>query len=149
METGSIRAYLPGDLPELMAIWLAENCRAHGFIPESYWLDHHEAVAAALTEAELYIYVSETGKILGFAGVVDGYLAGLFVTHDYQHQGIGQRIMSDILANEPTLMLDVYEKNTQALNFYLKQGFQITDSQEQSETEEKELRLIFKRTSSK
>lgn len=125
-EEYSIRKYQEGDLDQLMAIWLAENLNAHEFVAADYWQNNQEYVAEALVKADLYI-CGDSSEIKGFAGVVDGYLAGIFVAQAYHRQGIGQALLNAVIENYDELVLDVYEKNQQALNFYVKNEFKIID----------------------
>lgn len=123
-STEKIRSYQEGDLEQLMSIWLAENLAAHQFVDKNYWLTNQTYVAEALVTADLYICTDEN-QIKGFAGVVDGYLAGIFVASAYHRQGLGQLLLNTIMENYTEITLDVYEKNEQAVNFYLKNNFKI------------------------
>ncbi len=73
-----IRKYQPQDLEHIMKIWLETNLAAHGFIPAEYWNEQYEAVKEALPQADILIY-EEEGTVLGFLGLQDSYIAGLFV----------------------------------------------------------------------
>lgn len=136
----SIRSYREGDLDQLMTLWLAGNLKAHSFIDADFWLKHKAAVASALVEADLYICDDGT-EIKGFAGVVDGYLAGIFVAEAYQRQGIGQTLLKAVTENYDELVLDVYEKNQLALQFYLKNQFKVVERKIDEATNEVELTL--------
>ena len=65
-------------LDRLMVIWLNSNSDAHEFIGQDYWKSHEVEVRAALPNAEIYVYETED-EILGFIGLIDNYIAGLFV----------------------------------------------------------------------
>lgn len=80
-----IRKYQPQDLEHIMKIWLETNLAAHGFIPAEYWNEQYEAVKEALPQADILIY-EEEGTVLGFLGLQDSYIAGLFVE---KHLGPG------------------------------------------------------------
>ncbi|QIL46764.1 N-acetyltransferase [Vagococcus coleopterorum] len=138
-----IRKYNEGDLDRLMEIWLNENLSAHEFVDADYWKNNVPYVREALTEADLYIY-EEDNQIKGFAGVVDGYLAGIFVTNSYHRQGIGQRLLSTVKENYNEIALDVYEKNKQAYQFYLKNQFDVIAKKVDEESNEVELTMLYK-----
>ena len=72
-----IRSFRQSDMEPIMEIWLAGNLQAHSFIPESYWRSNWEAVRGQIPEAEICVW-EEDGAVLGFIGLTDGYVAGLF-----------------------------------------------------------------------
>lgn len=132
-----------GELEEILDIWLTANYDAHPFIPDSYWQENLAFVREQLPLAELYIY-REQNKILGFLGVTDSYIAGIFVRSDYRKQGIGKKLLDTVKQTHDTLNLSVYEKNSNALTFYDKHGFQ-KSSESIDETGECEYHLIWKK----
>ena len=87
-----IRKYQPQDLEHIMKIWLETNLAAHGFIPAEYWNEQYEAVKEALPQADILIY-EEEGTVLGFLGLQDSYIAGLFVEKASQSRGIGRLLL--------------------------------------------------------
>ena len=119
-----IRKFKENDIEKVMKIWLESNISAHSFIDESYWRDNFEMVKYAISEADLYIY-EENNNIKGFAGVVDGYIAGIFVEENSRSKGIGGKILKEVKENYPELTLSVYEKNKKAIRFYEKEGFKL------------------------
>lgn len=125
------------ELDQLMTIWLQSNIEAHSFIEESYWQKHEEIVRQALPEAELFTY-SIDGKIIGFLGLMNGYIAGLFIDTDYRGQGIGRQLLDQVKKETGKLSLAVYQKNHAAYQFYLKQGFRVMKEMVNEETNEKE-----------
>ncbi|EOI01837.1 hypothetical protein UAY_01245 [Enterococcus moraviensis ATCC BAA-383] len=132
-----------GELEEILDIWLTANYDAHPFIPDSYWQENLAFVREQLPLAELYIY-REQNKILGFLGVTDSYIAGIFVRSDYRKQGIGKKLLDTVKQTHDTLNLSVYEKNSNALTFYDKHGFQ-KSNESIDETGEREYHLIWKK----
>lgn len=131
-------------LKDIMSIWLDTNKKAHSFIANSYWEDNVEFVEKELPKADIYIATDENEKIIGFLGILEGYIAGLFVSFDYQRQGIGNRLIERAKADFEELSLTVYEKNKQAINFYTKEGFKISETQRDEGTKEIELVMVYK-----
>lgn len=131
------------ELEEILDIWLTANYDAHPFIPDSYWQENLAFVREQLPLAELYIY-REQNKILGFLGITDSYIAGIFVRSDYRKQGIGKKLLDEVKQTHDTLSLSVYAKNSNALTFYDKHGFQ-KSSESIDETGEREYHLIWKK----
>ena len=121
-----IRKLREQDLSEVMEIWLAENIRAHSFIPVAYWRDHYKMVREMMPQAEVYVYEDgETHRISGFIGLTENYIAGLFVRESAQLTGIGYQLVNHAKSIRSTLSLNVYQKNEQAVAFYRKEGFVI------------------------
>lgn len=104
-------------LDSLLAIWLEGNLQAHSFISKNYWLDNQVGVREDLAQAR--IFVKETdGKAVGFLGLVEEAIAGLFVKEQFQKQGIGEALIQRVKDEKKILTLTVYENNQAALLFY-------------------------------
>lgn len=112
----------PEELDRLMLIWLEANSEAHGFIPRTYWQEQQAQVRALLPEAELFVATVEN-KIVGFLGLMDSYIAGLFVSSEWRSQGFGQKLLDFVKERTNHLDLEVYEKNNRAERFYQRNGF--------------------------
>ncbi len=119
-----IRNFEIKDIEEVMDIWLETNKKAHPFIDKKYWENNFENVKNAILEAEVYVYEEEK-KVVGFVGVVEGYIAGIFVKENSQNNGIGKILVNKCKEKYNRLNLKVYEKNKKAIQFYLSQGFKI------------------------
>lgn len=137
-----IRKHRPADLPSILNIWLKSNLEAHSFIPASYWENHLEYMKEVLPQAELYVFEIEK-QVVAFVGLDNDYIAGIFVRQDFRSQGIGKQLL-DFLKNTHThLCLNVYEQNRKALQFYVREGFQITKEGMDTENQEKELFMQY------
>lgn len=119
-----IRKFQSADLSQIMDIWLAGNISAHPFVDQSYWIDHRSMVRDALLKAEVLVAV-DGPTVLGFAGLQDDYLAGLFVKDGFRDQGIGTQLVRAVKKEHPTFTLSVYGKNYRAVQFYQRQGLKI------------------------
>lgn len=133
----TVRSAQIGDIEDIMQIWIDENIQAHSFIPPKYWKDNYRAVKNALPKAEIYVYTRQ-GKVIGFIGLNGSYIEGFFVHAIHQRQGIGRALLDAAKAVKPTLTLKVYKRNTNAVAFYLKNGFKITNESIDENTQEKE-----------
>lgn len=71
-----IRKLQMTDIDSVADIWLDTNIKAHDFIAAQYWLENFETVKEMLAQAEVYVYEYE-GKIQGFIGLNDSYIAGI------------------------------------------------------------------------
>ncbi len=119
-----IRELQQADENRVADIWLETNLRAHGFIPAQYWYGNFEAVKELLPQAEVYVYETNQ-KIQGFVGVNGEYIEGIFVCPGMQSKGIGKLLLEHIKGRKSKLLLHVYRKNTRAIRFYQREGFEI------------------------
>ena len=140
-----IRKSEKSDTDKIADIWLNTNIRAHGFIPACYWKSNFTSVKEMLSTAEIYVYEDETeNKILGFIGLDGDYIAGIFISHESQSKGIGSSLLNFIKTMREQLTLNVYKKNMQAVEFYLKADFKIQQENTDKNTSEKEYLMIWK-----
>lgn len=128
------------DLDEIMNIWLETNISAHGFIKASYWKENFEMVKGMMLISEIYLY-KEDNKIygfIGFIGLIDDYIAGIFIKDKYQSRGIGKNLLDYVKSNRNRLLLSVYNKNNRAIEFYKREGFIIVENEIDEVNNEKE-----------
>lgn len=125
------------DLDEIMNIWLETNISAHGFIKASYWKENFEMVKGMMLSSEIYLY-KEDNKIYGFIGLIDDYIAGIFIKDKYQSRGIGKNLLDYVKSNRNRLLLSVYNKNNRAIEFYKREGFIIVENEIDEVNNEKE-----------
>ena len=132
-----IRRMKEADLDAVMQIWLDTNRKAHDFIPAEYWSGNYEMVKSLLPEAEVYVYEDDsTGKIIGFIGLMDTFVAGLFVKVGMQSKGIGKQLLDYVNSKKERLSLTVYRKNERAVRFYQRERYVIADEQVDENTNE-------------
>ena len=137
-----IRKLQKTDINQVSHIWLNTNLKAHFFIPEQYWISNYEFVKEMLPQSEVYVYESNN-KIQGFIGVKDDYIEGIFVADEMQSHGIGKKLLDYIKNKKVRLRLNVYQKNTRALSFYQREGFDIQCEGLDDATGEKEYKMLW------
>ncbi|MFI3622550.1 GNAT family N-acetyltransferase [Vagococcus fluvialis] len=121
------------ELGRIIDIWLASNIEAHPFVDQAYWKSHQEEVREALPHSDLSYYEID-GEIVGFIGIVDGYIAGIFVDSQYRGKRIGKQLLDDAKAKNNHLELSVYKDNKAATRFYLREEFKIIKEEFDEET---------------
>lgn len=132
-----IRKLKETDINKVAEIWLDTNIKAHDFIPEKYWKDNFNMVKDMFPQSEIYIY--ENGKIIqGFIGRDNDYIAGIFVSSEVQSKGIGKVLLDFVKTKKEKLRLNVYQKNTRAIQFYQREGFKIQNENLDINSGEKE-----------
>ena len=130
------------DISSVMQIWLDSNLEAHSFIDENYWKNKFDAVRNLMLKSE--IYVAEDGNsINGFVGLIGNYIAGIFVKNEKRSQGIGKQLLDFIKCRQSSLTLDVFVKNTMAVDFYIREGFRIQNKHINYDTQEEEYTMLY------
>ena len=137
-----IRTLQNADINRVADIWLDTNLKAHSFISAQYWESNYELVKEMLSQAEVYVY-EDGQKIQGFIGLNDEYIEGIFVSEKMQSQGIGKLLLNYIKDKKDALRLNVYQKNTRAIHFYQREGFEIQCEGLDEVTGEKDYVMIW------
>lgn len=120
-----IRKFEKKDINAIMRIWKNENIRTHNFISKEYWENNYKYVKDILPDADIYVYILDE-QIVGFVGLNNNYVEGIFVDVNNQHKGIGTALLDKIKEYKESLTLSVYKKNVNAIKFYEKNDFIIT-----------------------
>lgn len=137
-----IRKFKKSDINYIMEIWKNENIKAHKFIPKKYWEDNYDYVKEILPNAEIYVYTINE-NIVGFIGLDKNYIEGIFVDTNNQYNGIGTLLLNKVKENRNTLILNVYKKNIDAIKFYKKNNFVITNESIDQRTNEIEYTMTW------
>ena len=137
-----IRKFKKCDINDVMQIWENENVKSHKFIQEKYWKNNYNYVKEALPKAEIYVYIFGE-RIVDFIGLNKNYIEGIFVDENNQGNGIGTSLLNKSKENRNCLKLSVYKKNTNAISFYKKNGFEIINENIDNNTKEIEYTMIW------
>lgn len=132
-------------LDTLMDIWLTSNLQAHSFVPSQYWRSHEAEVRAALPQAELTVAITDTGRIVGFVGVQNDYIAGVFVAAEMRNQHIGHRLLMHLKQRYAKLTLSVFEANAGAVRFYERERFVISATRMAEDVKQVAYEMTWKR----
>ncbi|MDO5843994.1 MAG: GNAT family N-acetyltransferase [Methanocorpusculum sp.] len=139
-----IRIFKESDLVDVTQIWLDTNIKAHDFIQKEYWINNLEIVKEAFLKAEMYVHEDDdTNQIDGFIGLLDNYIAGLFVQECSQSKGIGKQLLDYVKNIRTNLSLSVYKKNIRAVHFYQREQFQIRAENNDENVNEREITMIW------
>ncbi|MFK0086465.1 GNAT family N-acetyltransferase [Pseudomonas sp. NPDC090755] len=119
------------DYPELVRVWEASVRATHDFMPDSYICLLRELLQSQYLDAVMLICCKDARqRITGFAGVAAGRVEMLFIDPAMRGQGLGKRLLRYAIDELNAVALDVNEQNTQALAFYLHQGFEVVGRSE-------------------
>ena len=139
-----IRKFEKNDINTIMEIWENENIRTHNFIEKEYWKNNYKYVKDILPNADIYVYVLGE-QIVGFVGLNNNYIEGIFVDINNQHNGIGTSLLDKIKEDKENLTLNVHKKNANAIKFYEKNNFIITSENIDKNTNEIEYTMTWKK----
>lgn len=139
-----IRKLKKDDINDVMEIWKNENIKTHQFIQKEYWKNNYNYVKEILPKAEVYVYILEE-NIVGFIGIDENYVEGIFVDRNNQSKGVGTSLLNKVKENRNNLKLNVYKKNKSAISFYKKNGFIITSENIDNSTKEIEYTMTWNR----
>ena len=132
-----IRELRKVDINKVAEIWLDTNIKTHYFISAQYWKSNFELVKELLLQATVYVY-EDKQEIQGFIGLSNEYIEGIFVSAEMQSQGKGKILLNYVKGKRNKLILNVYQKNTRAISFYQREGFEIQYSGLDEATGEKD-----------
>ena len=132
-----IRELRKVDINKVAEIWLDTNIKTHYFISAQYWKSNFELVKELLLQATVYVY-EDKQEIQGFIGLSNEYIEGIFVSAEMQSQGIGKILLNYVKGKRNKLILNVYQKNTRAISFYQREGYEIQYSGLDEATGEKD-----------
>lgn len=116
-----IRKFNDFDLKRVMRIWYEGNLESHDFVDKNYWEKNFGFVKRSLPESEVYVYEID-GYVVGFVGIDEGYIAGLFVDKEYRGVGIGTKLIEYVKELYDFFTLHVFENNYGAVTFYENRG---------------------------
>ncbi len=117
-----IRSFEDADTAALSDIWWRASLAVHSFLGEDLLRAQKKLIE------EIYLPKAETSVALlgqtpvGFIGLLDSFIGGLFVDPDYGRRGIGRALVEHALERRAELTLEVYAANEKACAFYQKIG---------------------------
>ena len=119
----------------IMPIWLRTCCHR---------LKYFGQVKEMLPDATVYVYEDNASKnIIGFIGLNEDYIEGIFVERTMRSHGIGRQLLDYVKAIKPAMSLNVYQKNSRAVAFYQREHFVIRSESLDSATNEKDFLMVW------
>lgn len=118
-----IRKITNDDLTSVMAIWVKGNFKGNSFIEKDYWLEiYNETKEKFMNVYDTYVFVEEN-VIKGFVSIKDKEIKAIYVSPSFIRNGIGKKLINFCKNKYETLILEVYEKNINAILFFSNLGF--------------------------
>jgi putative acetyltransferase len=125
-----IRRVTSGDEPALLHIWLEASRVGHPFLGEETLQEQLPKLRDTyIPRADNWVVV-EGEAILGFIGLVENHVGGLFVAPAAHRRGVGRLLLDHASERLGELTVEVYERNRSACSFYLSCGFQVIGRKE-------------------
>jgi putative acetyltransferase len=120
----AIEPVSPNDYAAITDVWEASVRATHYFLTEAHIQFFRPLVQHSyLKDVDLRCVRSESGAILGFAGVAGTRLEMLFIHPTARGQGTGRQLLRYAIETLGIYEVDVNEQNRQAVGFYEHMGF--------------------------
>lgn len=118
-----IRAYQDSDLAPVVNIWYEASKIAHTFISAEILNIQKDAIINIyIPKAKIWV-IQENENIVGFIALLNNMIGGLFISPTHQRKGYGTRLIEYAKSLESNLLVEVFQENHKAQDFYKKCGF--------------------------
>ncbi len=118
-----IRKIEPEEINDVLDVWINASIQAHRFIDKEFWKSKIDDMRDIyIPNSDTYIF-KENEIIKGFFSLHGNMLAAMFVSPEFQGNGIGQKLMAKAKPLRSRLELTVYQENLKSIEFYKKCGF--------------------------
>jgi len=121
----SIRAATAADEPRVTEVWEAAVRATHDFLAEGDIIFFRSFMPAMFGRLNVRV-IERDGHIEGFIATAWHHVEALFVNPALHGQGLGRRLLDQVIAEVPSRSawtVDVNEQNPQAKRFYQRYGF--------------------------
>ncbi|MGM0215756.1 GNAT family N-acetyltransferase [Enterococcus sp. AZ109] len=113
------------DYPVMVQLWERSVRATHDFLTEPDVQELMKALPSYFADLDMKLWY-DYDQIVGFSGTAAGKLEMLFLEPQHRQKGLGSQIIENLVQEDGIRTVDVNTQNVAALNFYLKQGFEIT-----------------------
>ena len=138
-----IRAFKPSDINDVLGIWLKASIESHSFAGREVWESRIDDMRERyLPDSDTYVF-TDNNIIKGFFSLHGETLAAMFVSPDFQGEGIGQALMDKAKLLRNKLVLTAYRDNPGSIRFYRKTGFVITGERVDEHTGHVEISMEY------
>lgn len=121
----AVRSYTAADFAAVCRIYLEakpDELKFESGHFEFTPLEQDPVILPAFLESSVLVY--DDGKVQGFSATFEGQLRALFVQRSARGKGVGQALLSAVLANASSdISLNVAQSNAGAIRFYQSNGF--------------------------
>jgi len=122
-----IREYKESDQPSVLLVWERSVSATHHFLSRKDF-DAIKNIVAQIPFAKLNVHcLVVENKIAGFISVIERKIEMLFLAPEYIGKGLGKELLQFALRKLGACQVDVNEQNEQAVQFYKKSGFVVSE----------------------
>ena len=141
----SIRKATPEDAPALADIHVRARRGCMPYLPDLHSPeDVLEWVREVMPQHDEVWVAEDDGRVVGFFALSDGLLYHLYVYPEHHGQGAGSQLFDRVKELAPDgFRLWVFQRNTQAREFYEHRGMQVVELTDGSRNEESEPDALY------
>ncbi|MCZ4695007.1 GNAT family N-acetyltransferase [Ancylomarina euxinus] len=140
-----IRKYIESDIDEILEVWYQASRMAHPFLDADFMgMEKRNIRDVYIPNTSTWVYINE-GLILGFISMMGNEVGAIFVRPDYHGKGIGRQLMDFVSDFHDIMEVEVFERNVVGRAFYDRYGFELLEELVHKETNNRLLRLRFKK----
>ena len=131
------------DIDRILEIWHSSVLDTYEFIKPEHWDEISHKVKEKFLNSDIYVY--EEKLIKGFILIDNGYIDELYIKKEYRSNGIGKKLIDYVKNQYDELSLNIFQKNSRGISFYLKNGFKIVEENVEDFTNEKGYYMLWKK----
>jgi len=140
-----IRKYKECDIDEILEVWYQASRMAHPFLDAEFMgMEKRNIRDVYIPNTSTWVYEKE-GAIFGFISMMGNEVGAIFVRPDYHGMGIGRQLMDFVSDFHDVMEVEVFERNSVGRAFYDKYGFELIEELIHKETNNRLLRLRYKK----
>lgn len=117
------------DYEQLIQLWKKSVLATHHFLKPADMVSIEAEIRYWLPQMNSLIW-SHSDKQIGFSACNENKLEMLFIEADQIGKGYGKQILKKLVKEFNIVKVDVNEQNEAAVQFYLKNGFQLSSRDE-------------------
>lgn len=126
----TFRPSIPNDAITVHEVWARSVKATHDFLTPQDFEEISEIVRTQYAPVASLLLAELDDRIVGFMGMTDLSVDGLFIDPDHHGRGIGRAFIAEARKAGGPLTVDVNEQNTGALAFYERMGFEFVSRSE-------------------
>ncbi|MGZ2368179.1 N-acetyltransferase [Ancylomarina sp. YFZ004] len=140
-----IRKYKNSDIEEILEVWYQASRMAHPFLDADFMgMEKRNIRDIYIPNTSTWVFEKEE-LVLGFISMMGNEVGAIFVRPDYHGKGIGRQLMDFVSDFHDEMEVEVFERNSVGRTFYDKYGFELLEELVHKETNNKVLRLRFRK----
>jgi putative acetyltransferase len=137
-EPIAIRRAGPADCVAIARLFREVRTASLAFLPDLHTPDEDLRFVRDHVFRDCEIWLAGNGEPVGFCAFREGWVDHLYVKPPWQRRGIGSLLLKTAMARYSPLRLWAFQRNVDAIRFYLRHGFHEIERTDGSRNEEHE-----------